>query len=199
MLFKQQLWAGLADGTVTCTFRRWRRPLAKAGGSHRTPAGMLRVDAVAVVDPARITDGDARRAGYAGRAALLRELDRRGDGPVYRVDFHLAGPDPREALRQVDTMAEEGWAELTRRLARLDRAGRHGPWTMAVLRLIRDRPGVRAADLAAAAGRDRASFKIDVRKLKELGLTQSLEVGYRLSPRGRALLDRDPGQPSARR
>jgi ribosomal protein S19E (S16A) len=32
-----------------------------------------------------------------------------------------------------------------------------------------------------------------VRKLKELGLTESLEVGYRLSPRGRALLDREPG------
>lgn len=194
MLFKQALWPGLADGTITCTFRRWRRPLAKAGANHRTPAGMLLVDAVAVVDPARITEDDARRAGFAGRAELLRELDRHGDGPVYRVDFHLAGPDPREVLRQTDTMAEEGWAELHRRLARLDRASRYGPWTMAVLRLIGDHPGVRAADLAARVpGRDRASFKADVRKLKELGLTESLEVGYRLSPRGRALLDRAHG------
>jgi hypothetical protein len=46
---------------------------------------------------------------------------------------------------------------------------------------------VRAAELAAAVGRDRHRFKLDVRKLKELGLTESLEVGYRLSPRGRAL------------
>jgi len=113
VLFKQRLWAGLADGTVTCTFRRWRRPLAKPGGRYRTPAGVLRVDAVAVVDPAEITDDDARRAGFAGRAELLRELDRYGDGPVHRVDFQFAGPDPREALRQADTMAEEGWAELT--------------------------------------------------------------------------------------
>jgi hypothetical protein len=59
------------------------------------------------------------------------------------------------------------------------------------LRLIGDRPQVRAADLAAAAGRERLAFKADVRKLKELGRTQSLEVGYRLSPRGRALLERD--------
>jgi hypothetical protein len=195
VLFKQALWAGLADGTITCTFRRWRGPVGKAGGNHRSPAGMLLVDAVAVVDPARITDDDARRAGFAGRAELLRELDRHGDRPVYRVDFHLAGPDPREVLRLTDTMAEEGWAELHGRLARLDRASRHGPWTMAVLRLIGDHPGVRAADLAARVpGRDRASFKADVRKLKELGLTESLEVGYRLSPRGRALLDRAPGQ-----
>jgi hypothetical protein len=194
VLFKQRLWAGLADGTVRCTFRRWRRPLARPGGRYRTPAGVLEVDAVTVVDPAGITDEDARRAGFAGRAELVRELDRHGDGPVYRVDFRFAGPDPREALRQADTMAEEGWAELFRRLARLDRAGRHGPWTMAVLRLIGDRPGVRAGDLAAELGRDRASFKVDVRKLKELGLTESLEVGYRLSPRGRALLDREPGR-----
>ena len=90
-------------------------------------------------------------------------------------------------------MTEDGWAELARRLARLDRASHHGPWTMTALGLIRDRPGVRAGDLAAAVGRDRASFKVDVRKLKELGLTESLEVGYRLSPRGRALLDREPG------
>lgn len=55
--------------------------------------------------------------------------------------------------------------------------------------LIRDRPGVRAADLAAAAGRETLPFKRDVRKLKELGLTESLEVGYRLSPRGAALLE----------
>jgi hypothetical protein len=191
VLFKQRLWAGLADGTVTCTFRRWRRPLAKPGGRYRTPAGVLQVDAVAVVDPAGITDEDARLAGFDGRGELLRELDRHGDGPAYRVDFRFAGPDPREALRQADTMTEEGWAELGRRLNRLDRAGRHGPWTMAVLRLIGDRPGVRAGDLAAAVGRDRASFKVDVRKLKELGLTESLEVGYRLSPRGRALLERD--------
>ncbi len=32
-------------------------------------------------------------------------------------------------------------------------------------------------------------FKRDVRKLKELGLTLSLRVGYRLSPRGEAFME----------
>jgi hypothetical protein len=54
--------------------------------------------------------------------------------------------------------------------------------------MIRDRPGVRAADLAGDFGRETLPFKRDVRRLKELGLTESLEVGYRLSPRGRAFL-----------
>jgi hypothetical protein len=197
MLFEQRLWAALADGSVTVTFRRWRRPRARPGGRHRTPAGVLAVDAVAEVDPAAITEDDTRRAGFADLAALLRQLDRHGDGPVYRVDFHHAGADPREALREADNLAEEDLAGLRARLERLDRAARDGPWTVATLELIGDRPGVRAADLAAAAGRERLPFKADVRKLKELGLTESLEVGYRLSPRGRALLGR-VGPPRAR-
>ena len=189
MLFEQRLWAGLADGSVTVTFRRWRRPRARAGGRHRTPAGVLAVDAVTVVDPAAITEDDARAAGFGSLAELRRQLDRHGDGPVYRVDFHHAGADPREALRQAGDLSAGELAQLRSRLARLDLAARKGPWTAATLRLIGDRPQVRAADLAAAAGRDRLAFKADVRKLKELGLTESLEIGYRLSPRGRALLE----------
>jgi hypothetical protein len=190
MLFEQRLWAGLADGTVTVTFRRWRRPRARVGARHRTPAGILAVDAVTEVDPAAISEDDARAAGSASLAELRRRLDRQGDGPVYRVDFHHAGADPREALGRADDLPEAELAGLLARLGRLDRAGRDGPWTAATLRLIADRPGVRAADLAAAAGRERHPFKADVRKLKELGLTESLEVGYRLSPRGRVLLAR---------
>jgi hypothetical protein len=197
MLFEQRLWAGLANGSVTVTFRRWRRPRARAGGRHRTPAGVLAVDAVAEVDLSAITEDDARAAGFASLAALLRQLDRHGDGPVYRVDFHHAGPDPREALRQAGRLSEEELAVLRARLNRLDRAAKGGAWTVATLRLIGERPGVRAADLAAAAGRERLPFKADVRKLKELGLTESLEVGYRLSPRGLALLAR-VGSPRAR-
>jgi hypothetical protein len=194
MLFEQRLWAGLADGTVTVTFRRWRRPRARAGARHRTPAGVLAIDAVTEVDPADLTEGDARAAGFGSLAELRRQLERRGDGLVYRVDFHHAGADPREALRQADDLPAEEVARLRGRLDRLDRAGPDGAWTIATLRLIGDRPGVRAADLAAAVGRERHPFKTDVRKLKELGLTESLEVGYRLSPRGRALLDRSlPG------
>ena len=59
-----------------------------------------------------------------------------------------------------------------------------------MLASIRDRPGVPAAELAASFGREKLPFKLDVRKLKELGLTESLRPGYRLSPRGAAVLAR---------
>lgn len=190
VLFKQRLWTGLADGTITVTFRRWKRAQARPGGRYRTPAGVLKADAVTVVRSEDVTDADARRAGYDGRDALFAELDRYPDGDLYRVDFHHAGADPREVLRDDAAVSEEDWRRITARLDRLDRASPRGPWTRAVLDVIAERPAVRAADLAASIGRDRASFKLDVRKLKEMGLTESLGTGYRISPRGRAVLDR---------
>jgi hypothetical protein len=86
---------------------------------------------------------------------------------------------------------------VLRRLRRLDAASRHGPWTRAVLELISDHPGRRAPDLAASRGRETRPFKADVRKLKELGLTESLAVGYQLSPRGQAVLAHLRGTPWA--
>ena len=74
------------------------------------------------------------------------------------------------------------------RLDNFDRASRSGPWTREVLALIAANPARRAPDLAAELGRETAPFKIDVRKLKGLGLTISHPVGYELSPRGLAYL-----------
>jgi hypothetical protein len=99
------------------------------------------------------------------------------------------GPDPRIALRGDAALSESDRCEISARLGRLDRASSHGPWTALTLRAIADAPGTRAADLAAGLGRERLPFKADVRKLKALGLTENLEVGYRLSPRGRAYLE----------
>jgi hypothetical protein len=189
MLFPRGLWAGLADGSVTLAFRRWDRPRARPGARHRTPAGVIQIDAVDILDEREISDADARRAGAADRDELLAWLGRRRDRPVHRIAFHFAGEDPRIALRQADRLPDAAWADLAAHLERLDGASRHGPWTLATLRLIRDRPEVAAADLAASLGRERPAFKADVRKLKELGLTESLRPGYRLSRRGAGLLD----------
>jgi hypothetical protein len=178
----------IRQGSVTLTFRRWRRCQVVAGHRYRTAAGMLEVDAVDVVDPSRITDAEARRAGFASPADVIAGL-RDGPHPVYRVRFHpVAGPDPRDELAASAALSDADRADLDRRLARLDRASSHGPWTAATLALIAERPAVRAADLAASVGRETQPFKLDVRKLKNLGLTISLERGYRLSPRGEAYL-----------
>ena len=80
-------------------------------------------------------------------------------------------------------------ADIDAVLTRMDRGRRSGPWTRQMLQMIADRPATRAPDLAASVGRETQPFKLDVRKLKELGLTHSLPVGYELSARGRAYLE----------
>jgi len=137
-----------------------------------------------------VTDAEARRAGFADHAALAEELARHRDGQLYRIRLHREGDDPRIALRETSALTDDDVAAITARLDRLDRASSHGAWTRATLALIRDRPATRAPDLAASVGRETQPFKLDVRKLKNLGLTISLRVGYELSPRGRAYLDR---------
>jgi hypothetical protein len=79
--------------------------------------------------------------------------------------------------------------ELTETLRRIDARAVGGPWTTRTLTLISRYPGRRAADFALELGQEVPVFKANVRKLKALGLTESLEVGYRLSPRGHVLLD----------
>lgn len=178
-------------GEVTLLFRRWRRPQVVAGRTYRTAAGRLEVTAVDEVDPSAFTDADARRAGAVDADALRAELRGEPGWPTLRIAVRpAAGPDPRSELAADDGLSDADVAELDRRLDRLDRASSWGPWTAETLRLVERSPATLAADLAASVGRERDPFKLDVRKLKALGLTESLRVGYQLSPRGRAYLAR---------
>ncbi len=197
VMFTADAVPGLADGSITVTFRNWKRPQAKVGGRFRKGDLWFEVDAVDVVPVSSITRADARQAGELEVAGVLRRLGDPTPGTaVHRVAFHRiapAGPPVDEAdLTPADV------AELDRRLGRLDAASKDGPWTRATLVLIGSQPGVVSTDLAEQLGRERAAFKADVRKLKALGLTFSLEVGYELSPRGQAYLDVPLTRSSAR-
>ncbi|MBJ7329650.1 MAG: hypothetical protein JHC95_07130 [Solirubrobacteraceae bacterium] len=184
VLFAKRFWAGIEDGSITVTYRTWATARVIAGRRYRTRAGVLEVDDIRRVPTARLTAADARRAGYADRAALLKALREADD--VWRVTFHHAGTDPRIALRG-EVPDADGVAALVDRLDAMDRRARDGAWTVATMDAIAAQPGVLAADIAASLGREKLPFKRDVRRLKELGLTESLPVGYRLSPRGEAV------------
>jgi hypothetical protein len=191
---------GVVSGEVDLAFRRWTRPMHVVGGSQRTAVGVIAFDEVDVVAPADITEDEARRAG-TDLATLLDVLSRR-DGDVYRVRLRFAGADERVALRERSRLGPRQRAELVATLDRMDARSHGGPWTRQFLELIEARPGELAEDIAASIGRTKRPFKADVRRLKELGLTESLRVGYRLSPRGRAVLRHlrsldDSGRPAA--
>ncbi len=188
MLFPQALHPLIADGTVTVAVRRWKRPTVKAGGTLVTPVGVLGIDAVDIIEPTGLTDADAVAAGATSAEELLASPHLQRDGELHLVRFHLEGEDPRIALRRADRLDDEELTTVLDRLARYDRSSTHGEWTRTTLELIESQPGVRAGDLAESVGRATQPFKTDVRKLKSLGLTESLEVGYRLSPRGQVVL-----------
>jgi hypothetical protein len=179
MLFKQRFWSGLADGTVSVGFRRWKRPTVKEGGTLQSPGGLLAIDEVVRIEPGEITDADARSAGYADSSEVIAEL--RPDGDLYRVRFRRIGDDPRKALREQTDLSATDEARLAALCRRLD-------WAGPVLRLISDHPGTVSTDLAERLEMERFAFKQRVRRLKAEGLTESLKIGYRLSTRGEALL-----------
>jgi hypothetical protein len=191
MLIQLRYADAIARGEITMTFRRWKRPQVVAGNTYRTGAGRIVVDSIDVVSPARITAADARCAGFASKADVIAELRGSEDLPTYRIRFHPAdGADPRTVLAEDARLSPHDVQEIRTRLDRLDRASSHGAWTVDVLRAIQQHPAVRAPDLAKSFGRETQPFKLDVRKLKNLGLTISLQVGYRLSPRGEEFLRR---------
>ncbi len=196
MRFTMDYWPGIADGSVTVAFRRWKRPTVVAGRPYRTGGGRVEVVDVSVVDPNDISLDDVDRTGHPSADDIRNQLRGDSDWPVYRVEFRrLTEPDPREVLANAADLTADDRADIDRRLARLDAASTHGSWTRETLELIAGHPQTRAPDLAMMVGRETQPFKLDVRKLKNLGLTFSYNPGYRLSPRGAAYLGvpYDPG------
>jgi hypothetical protein len=193
LLFQKRFHDGLLSGATTLTFRRWDKPRVKVGGRYRChPIGVLVVDGIARVRVADLAANEAARAGFASLEELVAYLRAApGSGPLrkttelYRIELHHGGDGDRVAVALDDRLTPEDVAVLRAKLARLDAAG---PWTKKTLGLIAKNPRVAASRLAAKLGRETLPFKADVRKLKRLGLTQSFEVGYELSPRGVAFL-----------
>ena len=189
MLFQKEFLEGIRTGDVTLAFRRWRRPSVRAGGTLLTPVGQLSIKSVEQVSLNLISVEDAERAGYETREALLYELQRRTEGEIYRVELGPIVADPRIALRETPADTDAEIQALRSRLSRLDSRAPDGAWTFRTLETLSSHPAVRAGDVCGSVGQELERFKLNVRKLKNLGLTESLGTGYRLSPRGEAMLD----------
>jgi len=212
MLLPARIAQGVRQGSITLAYRRWEQPRVRVGGTQLTSVGIVGFDDLdEITDLATITDADARAAGFTDADALLAYLSAtapeersgaqrpnasrragprggKGGDRIFRVRLSWVGEDPRVELRSAVPDAPE-LAAVTAAVARLD-AGKHsGPWTRQILEWIRDHPGVISTELATLLGREVAPMKAGIRRLKALGLTESLRIGYRLSPRGAAYLE----------
>ena len=193
MQFDAQGSQGILAGRITVSFRNWKRPHAAVGGVYRLrPSGAVNVTGVRSVRLSDIGPDDLRRSGFDSVAAVADFLRLPESATVTRVEFKLteepfANPPPELSVDAVVT-----------RLRATDRRST-APWTAQVLALIRVRPATRAGDLAPRMGWETRVFKANVRKLKALGLTQSLETGYRLTDLGEQVATVMVDQPSDHR
>lgn len=188
MLIKNKILDEIKAGNISVIFRRWKKCGVKAGGTQMTQRGVLGIDSVAVVSEKQITEKDAKAAGFASKKDLLADLyDREED--IYRIGVHWVGEDPRKALRSNDDLSSNEIDEILEKLKKLDQNSQRGNWTKAYLQMIHDQPNTHAKILAESIGLTIPTFKPWVRKLKALGLTESLRPGYRLSPRGQIVLE----------
>jgi len=193
ILFEKRFHQGIVGGSTTLTFRAWKTARVKPGQRYRChPIGVLEVDAVSIVTVADIDDGDAVRAGFASRLEILEYIAAKTGGgdqhSMVRVEFHHGGDGDRVELALEADIDDATRKQIRAALARMDDRPRTGPWTKKTLALIAKHPRIAASKLAAMLGRETKDFKTDVVKLKKLGLTQSFEVGYEVSPRGLAYL-----------
>jgi hypothetical protein len=187
MLFTAATLRGLTEGRVSCTYRRWEVVRPKVGSRFTTSAGVVELTSITRADEQQLTERDADEAGFDSVADLIKWCRAKGNGDLYRIGIALAGPDPRIELRRTNNLQAADVAALNAKLDRMDRAAEQ-PWTRSTLRQISRLPGVVSTELAAEVGQERRAYKLRVRRLKALGLTESLERGYRLSPRGQAYL-----------
>lgn len=209
MLFSQRVLRGVVEGAVTVAFRRWVSPQAREGTRVRTTAGVVDIGRIQAIDLADLTEADARQAGFESLRGLWSSLDKHGAGAVHRVELRYVGPDPDRGVGEHLVLTARELADIDRQLARYDVSAPRGPWTKPLLRLLRERPGVRASEVAATQVRPVSRVKSEVWKLSELGLVEKAATplereqdppaseqgaarnsgGLRLSARGHAYLD----------
>ena len=187
MLIKNAILDRIKAGEISLILRRWKRAGVKEGGTQMTQRGVLGIDSVKVVTEKQITGKDAKAAGFLSKTDLLADLYDR-DEDIYRIGVHWVGEDPRKALRADDKLSKQELEEILEKLRKLDQGSQRGNWTQLYLQMIHDQPNTHAQILAESIGLSIPTFKPWVRKLKALGLTESLRPGYRLSPRGEKVL-----------
>ncbi len=188
MLLKLKVLKKIRSGDISIVYRKWKRPSVKKGSVINSAVGQLKILKVEQIEEERINRNEINKAGYSDWKDLVNDL-RKYDGQIFKVTLRYVGEDPRISLREKIDISDTEMKNILSKLDRLDRYSKQGSWTNETLKSIDTYPELRAADLAKKLGRDKDWLKIQIRKLKNMGLTISLEKGYKISPRGSAVLN----------
>lgn len=190
MLFKQAHLEGIRSGAVSVAFRCWKKPSVKKGTLFNTPIGLVEVLRIVPATEESITNADLMKTGFANREQLLKSLRLNGEGQLYRIEVRYHSADPRLSLREQTMLTDDDVLKLKKKLDRLDQYSKQGEWTAKVLFAIQAHPRKKAAELALLTGYEKESLKVNIRKLKNIGLTISHQTGYELSPLGKSFVSK---------
>ncbi len=190
MILKLSHLEGIKAGKISLAFRKWKKPTVRKGSRIKTAIGVVEISDILEISLTDITARDSVSAGFESLENLLKSLNVVNEGTIYKIRVRYHSEDPRIALREHTTLTEQDFQLLKSKLERLDKYSKEGKWTLAILKVIRDHPKLRAADLALQMKKEKEELKINIRKLKNLGLTISHEVGYTISPLGELMLKR---------
>jgi hypothetical protein len=188
MLFKQKHLEGIKEGNISLAFRKWKKLQVNAGSLVKTSVGVIRIISTEKIDIAAITDADAQKAGFLSAQSLIQLLEGQKEGEIYRIEVAFDSENPAAEPGAEVTMDEEELQTLKDALDNLDKYSKIGKWTTKTLVAIQENPRMKAADLAIKAKKEKEWLKLNIRKLKALGLTISHEPGYTLTPKGEAYL-----------
>jgi hypothetical protein len=188
MIFRVHQLLAIKSGEISLAYRRWEKPNVKKGGTMKTAVGVIIITDIEPVKENAITKAHAARAGYESLESLMKDVNKGSSGTIFKIKVRYLSEDPRLELREKVDLTEREFQKLKEKLARLDKT--RGPWVLKVLTLIKKNPERRAGDLAEIMAMDKLDFKINVRKLKNLGLTISHGIGYSISPLGDIVMDK---------
>lgn len=190
MLFKGVHLQGIKSGEITMAFRKWHKASVKSGSLVHTSVGLIEIGKIEIVNENDITDKDAAQAGFMDKKQLFKSFTHNCTGTIFKISVHYHAEDPRIKLREQTTLSEHQFNDLKARLKRLDRYSKQRYWTEKVLLTIKHNPKLHAIGIANLTGFEKEWLKLNIRKLKNLGLTISHQVGYELSPLGNEYLNK---------
>ena len=189
MLYKQKDLDGIKSGKISLSFRNWKKLSVNVGSEIKTSVGVIKIGSIREVQLSDITDEDAIAAGFASAKSLTGLLMSQKEGQIYKIAVSFLKENQTIELRASSIINEEQFNEIKAALDNLDKFSKVGKWTTKTLLAIKGNPKMKAADLAVIAKKEKEWLKLNVRKLKALGLTISHEPGYTLSATGDAYLE----------
>jgi hypothetical protein len=188
MLFKEVHLQGIKSGKITLAFRNWQKVTVNSGSLLHTSIGLVKIHSIEGINENDVTDKDALNAGFTDKEQLLKSLRGNTNGTLFKIMVSYHSVDPRIQLREQSELSKQQVEDLTKKLERLDQFSKQGSWTKSVLCAIKENPKLHAIGIADLTGFEKEWLKLNIRKLKNLGLTISHQVGYEISPLGKEYL-----------